>query len=182
MKNKFLVILAGILLVIILIIGTYAWYLFFLRGSANYSINYNSKYLQSGSLLFKDYGNSVYDANAESIKDDVVSNVPAYAFDVINTGKNNEKYNLYIEDLPVNSIHDGCTEATLLERNQLKYQLKLNGEIIKDDYLSNIADNILDTRNLAGDKTNSYELRIYIHDKASDWTGKHYHYKVLLNQ
>ena len=181
-KNRLLIICGGIILLIFLVLGTYAWYLFFLRGSANYSINYNSKYLQSGSLLFKDYGNSVYDANAESIEGQAVESVPAYVFDVINTGKNSEKYNIYIEDLPVNAIQDGCTESTLLLRSQLKYQLKINSEVVKEDYLSNIQDNILDTRTLDGNKANSYELRIYIHEKASNWTGKHYHYKVLLNK
>ena len=47
--------------------------------------------------------------------------------------------------------------------------------------MSNIDDNILDTRNISGLKTNNYELRIYIHDEALNWMGKHYHYKVVLN-
>ena len=44
-----------------------------------------------------------------------------------------------------------------------------------------INDNILDTRSISKDATNNYELRIYIHEDATDWTGKHYHYKVVLN-
>ena len=43
-------------------------------------------------------------------------------------------------------------------------------------------DNILDTRNVNGKDTNAYELRIYIHDEAEDWYGKHYHYRVVLKK
>ena len=47
--------------------------------------------------------------------------------------------------------------------------------------MSNINDNILDTRKIEGSKTNNYELRMYIHEEALNWMGKHYHYKVVLN-
>ena len=43
-------------------------------------------------------------------------------------------------------------------------------------------DNILDTRSVNGKDANAYELRIYIHDEAEDWYGKHYHYRVVLKK
>ena len=182
MKNKFLIVCAALLLLIFLVFGTYAWYLYFLHASAGFAINNNSKYLETSGILFQDNGHNVYDADAESIEDSKVTDVPAYTFQVTNTNKSSGKYNLYIEDLPVNAINDGCTEETLLTRNELKYQLSLNGTVIKEGYMTSINDNILDTREIAANTTNNYSLKIYIHDEALDWFGKHYHYKVSLNK
>ena len=95
--------------------------------------------------------------------------------------KNTSNYILYIEDLPANVLNDGCSEDTLLTRNQLKYQLILNDKVIKEDYMTSIKDNILDTREINGKTTNNYSLKIYIHDEATDWVGKHYHYKVSIS-
>ena len=181
MKNKVLIVCAGLLLLIFLVFGTYCWYLYFLRISGGLSSSNNSKNLQLGSIVFKDYGNSVYDSDAEIIEDNNIEKVPSYKFDVINEG-DKSIYKLYIEDLPANMIDDGCTEDTILKRDQLKYQLKFNNEIIKEDYLANIKDNILDEREIEKNITNSYELKIYIHDEATNWTAKHYHYKVVLGK
>ena len=182
MKNKFLIICAGILLLIFLMFGTYAWYLFFLRASGEFSVNNNSKYLQTSGIIFQDDGNNVYDTKAESLDDDNLESVPSYDFKVTNTNNKKGKYNLYIEDLPVNLIDDGCTENTLLNRSQLKYQLKMNDEVIKEGYMESINDNILDSREIDANATNNYSLKIYIHDTALDWFGKHYHYKVTINK
>ena len=182
MKNKTLIICASILLFLFLVFGTYAWYLYFLRSSGGFVVNNNSKYLESSGIIFKDDGNSVYDTNAESLEDNNIDNVPSYNFQVINTNNRSGKYNLYIEDLPVNLILDGCTEDTLLQREDLKYQLTLNGSVIKTGYLSTINDNILDSREIEGKKTNSYSLKVYIHEDAVDWFGKHYHYKISINK
>lgn len=182
MKNKVLLICASIILLIFLIFGTYAWYLYFLRASSGFVINNNSKYLESSGIIFEDDGHNVYDADAESLADDKTDNVPLYTFRVTNTNKVAGKYNLYIEDLPVNVLNDGCTEETLLNRNDLKYQLSMNGKIINEGFMNTINDNILDTREIAGNTTNKYTLKIYIHDEALDWFGKHYHYKVSIDR
>ena len=181
MKNKVLLICAGLLLFVFLVFGTYAWYLFFLKSSSNLVDTTNNS-LVSGNIILKDNGNGVYDSDAEKVEDSLINGVIPYRFQVINNGIKDGKYTLYIEDLPVNSINDGCTEETLLTRSQLKYQLKLNGNVIKEDYLSNINDNILYNQELKSKKNNNYELRIYIHNEAEDWNGKHYHYKVVLNK
>lgn len=181
MKNKVVLVCGALLLIIFLAFGTYAWYLYFLRLGGGFQIQNNSN-LRYGDIVLKDDGNSVYDADADSIEDDLVHHVIPYKFRVINEDNDEGNYYLYIEDLPINAINDGCTYDTLLVRDQLRYQLKLNGEVIKEDFLSNIKDNILDKRNINGNSTNHYELRIYIHDTALDWMGKHYHYKVVLNK
>jgi len=182
MKNKILIICAGLLLLIFLVFGTYAWYLYFLRASSGFAVNNNSKYLETSGIIFQDNGHNVYDADAESIEDSKVTDVPAYTFTVTNTNDSKGKYQLYIEDLPANVLNDGCTEETLLNRNQLKYQLSLNGTVISEDFMDKINDNILDSREIEGNKTNKYSLKIYIHDEALEWFGKHYHYKVSLNR
>ena len=130
----------------------------------------------------KDNGNSVYDAKAESIEDNNVSHVPAYNFQIINTTNQKKIYKVFIEDLPVNMVDDGCTEDTLLDRSQLKYQLSLNGNVIKEDKLNTINDNILDSEEIEPNTSNDYSLKIYIHDEATNWFGKHYHYKISINQ
>ena len=183
MKNKVLIICAGLILLIFLTFGTYAWYLYFLRaGGIDTASDNSSIYLQSGDLLFKDEGVGVYDADAKNTSDTDISNVPSYNFQVINNKKETTNYILYIEDLPINSIDDGCTEETLLSREQLKYQLSLNGKIIKEGYMGTINDNILDEREIDKNVTNNYSLKIYIYDDAQNWFGKHYHYKVVLKK
>lgn len=181
MKNKTLLLFGGIVLVILLIFGTYAWYLYFLRYSSNNSTSKNTNSsVKVGDIEFRDDGNPVYDADAKKLEDVEVSKVPAYNFRVINNGNSEKDYTLLIEDIPANLVDDGCSEDNLLSRSDLKYQLTLNGKVIKEDFLSNIKDNILDSQKLETKKTNNYSLKIYIHENASDWIGKHYHYKVVL--
>ena len=183
MKNRILLITGGLVLFIFLVFGTYTWYLYFLEAGNNYAIdpdNTINSNLQDGKITLQDYGTGVYDSNANSIEDSEVNDVVPYRFKVVNDGKE-DNYSVYIEDLPANAVGDGCTEETLLTREQLKYELRLNGTVIKSDFLSNVKDNVLDTRKITTNQTNNYELRIYIHDDAEDWTDKHYHYKVVLN-
>lgn len=182
MNNKLLVICGGLLLLIFLVFGTYVWYLYFLRISSEFVVNNNSKYLETSGIIFQDDGHNVYNTDAESVADNKINDVPAYTFQVTNTNKSRGKYNIYIEDMPINAINDGCTEETLLTRNDLKYQLSLNGKTIKEGFMTSINDNILDTREINANSTNYYSLKIYIHDEALNWFGKHYHYKVSLNR
>ena len=68
MKNKVLLVCAGLLLLLFLAFGSYVWYLYFLRGSGNFEINNNSN-LKYGDIVLKDDGNSVYETDADSIED-----------------------------------------------------------------------------------------------------------------
>lgn len=183
MKNKFLLMIGGMILLIFLIFGTYTWYNYFLEVGNNFITNPDNNLnnnLKKGNITLQDNGNAIYNSNANSIEDLEVDTVTPYLFEIRNSG-NTASYSVYIEDLPLNAVNDGCTANTLLTRNQLKYELKLNGVIIKNDLLANIKDNILDTRTINSNQVNKYELRIYIHSEALDWTNKHYHYKIVLN-
>lgn len=182
MKNKVLIICAGLVFLIFLMFGTYAWYLFFLKAGGVLTVNNNKKYLETSGIIFQDNGNNVYDAKAESLEDNNIDSVPSYEFQVTNTNNHEGTYNLYIEDLLANQVDDGCTENTLLTRKDLKYKLSLNGKDIKKGYMETINDNILDSRTIEGNTTNNYSLKIYIHDETTNWFGKHYHYRVSLNR
>lgn len=182
MKNKLLIVCAGFLLLLFLVFGTYAWYLYFLRASGNYNITNTNGRISNAGIVFQDDGNNVYDSNAESLEDTEISKVPSYEFKVTNFNNRTSTYNLYIEDLPISLVNDGCTEKTLLNRSQLKYQLSLNGKVIKEDNMENIKDNLLDTRSIDSNVTNNYSLKVYIHEDAEEWIGKHYHYKVTLSK
>lgn len=185
MKNKILYLFLGIILIILLVFGTYAWYSYFLKFNKNNVNNDNSKNVNTtvkvGDIEFKEE-NAVYDDDAKSIDDIEVSKVPEYKFKIINNGNGERGYTVLIEDIPVNLVDDGCSDDNILSRNDLKYQLYLNGKKIKEDYLSSIKDNILDTRTLKTKETNDYILKVYIHENAKDWVGKHYHYKVVLKK
>ena len=182
MKNKTLIICGFLVLILFIIFSSIAWYIYFLRAGKGFNISYNSKYLETSGIIFQDNGNNVYDTKAESLEDNNINSVPSYNFKVTNTNNKMGIYNLYIEDLPVNMIDDGCTEETLLSREQLKYQLTMNGVTIKEGYMSTINDNILDTRQISANTTNNYSLKVYIHDEANEWFGKHYHYKVTMSK
>ncbi len=178
MKNKGLLVLAGLILVVFIAIGTYNWYTFFSRASENYGNS--SPNGESETVVLKDTEN-VYDVDAVKIGEEDISKVTPYVFEIENAHNKKHNYTLLIEDIPLNLVDDGCTEETLLKRQQLEYQLKLNDKVIKQDYLSNITNNILDERTIDSNTINKYELRVFIHQEAEEWTGKHYHYKVTLN-
>lgn len=181
MKNKILLVLSGILLIAFIAVGTYAWYVYFLETGRGYSIT-TAPGTRIGDVVLIDNGKNVYDTEATNTNDSDVDKITPYKFKVSNLGNTNRVYTLYIEDLPLNSINDGCSSKTLLKRSQLKYQLKVNDKVVKEDYLSNIKDNILDKRSVNGKDSNAYELRIYIHDETEEWNNKHYHYQVVLKK
>ena len=182
MKNKVLIVCGFCVLLLFMIFNTYTWYSYFFNASNQFKLSNNSKYLETSGIIFQDNGNNVYDTEAESLEDNNIETVPSYNFVVTNTNNRTGLYKLYIEDLPVNVIKDGCTEETLLTRDQLKYQLIMNGVVIKEDFMNTINDNILDSREISANATTKYALKIYIHDEATNWFGKHYHYKVTINR
>lgn len=181
MKNKILLFCGFFLLLIFIAFGTYAWYLYFINISGSLEINNTSNNYKDGNIVLINNSEYIYETEAESVGDKRLESVPSYNFQVKNTGSKKGNYTVYIEDVLASAVDDGCTEDSLLTRNMLKYQLKLNGNIIRDGFLSNIKDNILDERMLEGNATNSYDLKVYIHDENENWQGKHYHYRIVIN-
>lgn len=175
MKKKIFIGLGGLLLLIFLVVATYAWYLFFLKVGLDYNSTYDVSHLKPGDIYFRDDGKGVVNLDAKSLDDASIDEVPAYYFKVINTKTASTDYTLYIEDIPESD------ESKLLPRGELKYQLLLNGKVIKEDYMDKIVDNILDTRTIDSNTVNEYSLKVYIRADAIDWVGKHYYYKITMN-
>lgn len=178
MKNKILLFSGFLVLLLFLSLSSYYWYTFFIN--INSSFNNNSSNTNNEQVIFEDNSKKIVQDNASITNDSDVSSITPYKFEVKNTASNENKYIVYIEDVLPGSVNDGCTEETFLSRDMLKYQLIMNDEIIKEEVLSNVQDNILDSRSIASNTTNNYELRIYIHSESEDFHNKHYHYKIVL--
>ena len=58
--------------------------------------------------------------------------------------------------------------------------MSLNGRVIKIGNLSDITNNILDTRNISVGEINNYQLRIYVSEDAGNtsWQNKYYHFDI----
>lgn len=177
MKGKGVFLVGFISVIVFIIISAYFWYLYFLDLHNDGKLNNNSN--QLGKLVMVDIS-GVNATNEESKEDG--SDTPSYVFRIDNRKTGSTNYNLYIEDTPYNLVSDGCSSETTLKRSDLSYQLKLNGYIVKRGLMTDIEDNILDTRHINIDVSNQYELTIWINENAIDWEGKHYHYKVTLKE
>lgn len=113
--------------------------------------------------------------NLTPITDEEASKLEPYIFKVTNNGKSNSYYKIIFQD-----NNDNYKKDQLLDRKQLRYQLKLNGKILITDSLENIKNNILDLRSISGGKSNIYEFRIWL-DKStmeSDWMDKYFDYNI----
>jgi len=178
MKGKNSLIIGFIGIILFIFIAAYLWYLYFLKFYDESGFN-NSDTNQQGRLVLIDI-TSVNATNEESKESG--SGTPSYFFRVDNNKKNKEKYILYIEDTPYNLVNDGCGVDTTLKRSDLSYQLKLDGLLVDEGSMLEIKDNILDVREIDSNSSLNYELTVWINENAVDWEGKHYHYKVTLNE
>lgn len=135
--------------------------------------------LSSIEVSLKDDGKGIDLDELIPIEDEDVENIDAYSFQVRNTGKEDAKYQVLIEEVEL-SNRKGYSKTELLSRKQLRYELKLNGKIIASDDMSEIKNNIIDERSVAIGKTNRYELKVWIPVSArkTDWADKYYRYKV----
>ncbi len=172
MKKNIIFLIIGCVILVCFILGTsLVWY------------NLFSDEIESGGsarIQLTSQKEGLMVTSAAPVEDEEGANQVPYSFQVTNMGNVRGNYKLIIEDTPFNKIDDGCTVDTLLNRNQLRYQLLLNGEEIKVDSLAKIKNNILDTRDIEPNVKNNYELRIWVNDEASNWENKHFHYSINL--
>lgn len=150
---------------------TFLWYRVFQRDKVA---------ITNLTIALKDKGKGVDVESLVPMNDRDAKDVPAYSFDIMNNGDTNGRYEVLIED-GIKRDRDGYQVYDLLSRDQLRYELILNGKVIAKDSLSKVKNNILDTRVIGANKTNSYSLRIWIPFDAEDWQNKTYHYKVVVN-
>lgn len=166
MKNRNLYILITIVIIIILLTFVFIFSKIikkddFLVNSFEISLDSNIK-----KESFKDLG---------PIDDESIDSVIPYQFSIRSINKGNQTYMLLIED-----IIDNDNENNNLTRNYLRYELRLNNEIVKRGNLSEISNNILDRRAISKNEVNKYSLKIWISSNAKDidWMNKYYSYNI----
>lgn len=174
MKKVVMLFLAGIALFAFIFATSMLWYRFFYNNDTSTSSNVSNVTIQL------DDENNVIDENGLiPLDDDTARTLTPYEFRVNNNSENDYTYNVLLED---SIISDDVTYRSkeLLSRSQLRYQLTLNGEVIKTGNLSDIKNNILDTRVISASKTNNYQLRIYLAESSqnTNWQNKYYHFDV----
>lgn len=171
MGKKVALFLGGVILFAFIFVASIAWSKIFYGASTPEEIT-------TLSIKMSPTGNQV-DANQNLPSEEVTSEVVPYSFKVTNTSNKDGHYQILLEEDPI-SNKVGYRQEDLLTRNQLNYQLLLNGVVIKKGRLSSIKNNILDDRIIEGKQENQYILKIWVHDKvkAGEWENKYYHYKV----
>lgn len=111
------------------------------------------------------------------ISDDSIDEVVPYNFSISNTDGKDSNYDLLIED-----IIDKSKGVNILSRQYLNYELKLNNVIVKKGNMSDIKNNILDSRTMEKNATNNYSLKIWLNEKSkkTDWMSKYYSYNIVV--
>ncbi len=164
------VVILGVLLFAFCAIISFLWYRVFREDKIA---------ITNLTIALKDGGKGV-DIDSLFPKSDVeAQSVPAYSFDITNTGDISGQYEILLED-SVKKDEDGYQAKKFLTRDNLKYELSLNGKVIAKNLLSTIKHNRLDTRIIGANKKNSYRLRIWVPMNAKNWQDKTYHYRVVV--
>ena len=139
----------------------------------------DGKRLDSIEVSLNDKGKGISLDSAIPIEDDKVEELKGYDFQVKNKGNVDSKYQVLIEEVEL-SNKKGYSKSELLSRNQLNYELRLNGKVIAGGNMADIKDNIIDERMVPVSKTNKYKLKVWIPQSAgkTNWSNKYYRYKV----
>lgn len=173
MKKNILLVMAGIALFVFIFVSSVLWYRFFYYdpkspvdniGSINVKLSDNNTIDESGLI---------------PLDDETAKMLNPYIFSVENTKDKDVMYNVILEDAII-SDDLSYSSKELLSRKQLRYQLSLNGKVIKTGDLSEIKNNVLDTRNIMASQINNYELRIYVAESVQNtiWQNKYYHFDI----
>lgn len=172
-KNRFgfKLIIGGIILCLFCVLTSVFWYKVFQKDKVA---------VATLTISLKDSGKGINVKELTPLNDRDAKGVPAYSFDISNSGDSDGRYEVLLED-SLKRDSDGYQSSQLLTRDQLKYELILNGKVIASDLLSTIEKNTLDIRTIAAGKKNTYQLRIWIPLETQDWQNKTYHYKVVVN-
>ena len=170
MGKKILLIIGVIILVIGVIILSYISFQYFGNKDAIVS---------TLEIVVDDQGNKVNLDKQVPTKDEETDDITPYNFSVKNSGSTDIKYELLIEDF----VDDKNSTKKILSRKNLRYELSLNGKVVKKDNLSNVENNIIDVRTVPAKSRNRYELKVWITGKldSSDWMDKYYNYNIAVN-
>ena len=155
-KDKIKIILGIIILVIFNWFLSIFFYKFFSKNSVIVS-NLEIAYSDTGDGL-------ITNGNVKTF-----SAATPYVFQVKNNGQVDGKYKVVINDDVKSNI----------DRKNLRYQLTLNNNVIKTGEMSEIENNILDTRMIEANQTNYYTLKVIIKDNVNTNGDYKYSLKVI---
>ncbi len=172
MRNKSVFKIAFISIIIFIIVATYFWFLYFK--------NHESKITMAKERLSITNNGNINYINA--IVNDKEENIPTYYFRVNNAANEEINYEILLEDVLPQDVGDGCSSSTILTRDQLEYELKLNNKVVSTGLLISLKDNVLNVSKIGAKSQDSYSLRIWLGEKALDSEDKHYHYVVNLKE
>ena len=149
MKKKFLLFIGGIVLFLFIFVTALAWSKIFYGSSSggnttgilNIQLSRKTDYL---------------DTTQAHPSSTAPSDTKPYTFVITNQSRNDSHYQVLLEEEPL-SNQKGHRQEDLLKRNQLKYELSLNGKVIHEGILSDIKNNILDERIIQGKQENQYQ-------------------------
>lgn len=176
MNKKRIFIYVGIALIIIVFtfLSTILWYQFFDKRT--------EKQIIVNQLYISNNGPQVIDQIEIDDSSAVVEKAPQiYSFTVENTSNQELSYKLLINEVSPSLLSDGCEEKDLLTRDQLVYQLTMNGEVIVKDSMKNIKENTIDVKTIKASDVNHYELAFWVEKGQTDYLNKHYHFQINLS-
>ena len=175
MKNKKVLDIAVLCLIIFIGIASYLWYLYFNEYEGRL-INENPKMEFIRGVELINTGSINY---VNATVDDVDSIIPTYYFSVKNKSNKDYNYIIVIED---SEGTDGCSSSSRLSRSELIYELKLDNKVIKVDGLDTLSNNILDSNIVKANSTNDYSLKIRLKSDTTNYEDKHFHYVINLKE
>lgn len=175
MKNQINVIVMIIFIVCFCTLSFYFWFNYFTNLGINGDLTgVNNK---NSTLVFTDE-DKIYASFKEGIEEPI--DVEGYKFKIENKGNKEVRYELmFIEILP-SQVNDGCNNKTTLRADELNYQLSLEGKVISQGRVDQIAGKTLDLRTIDGFKNYNYVLKVWLNSSSENNEGKHYHYNVDL--
>lgn len=157
------------IIIIFTLFISFIFYNSFLKSKSETLINLEVSYDKNG--------NYIKDSNLLPFTDEEAEQLKSYKFKIKNNSDIDVTYELLLQDIILN---DESKKA--LTRNQLRYQLILNNNIIAKDNMKSIKQNIIDKRVVKKQGTNNYEIKIWIAQQAykTDWMNKYYKYKIIV--
>ena len=172
MKNKNVLIVGFLSIIVFIGFASYYWYLYFKKYEGEVlDKNVRIELVNNGNV---DYINAIPNDDEEKI--------PTYYFRIKNGVDVIVNYNVYIKDVSAKDVNDGCTDEMLFKRDELRYELKFDNRVIKTGLLSELNNNLLDTNKVDRMGFNDYSLRIWLDDETQASLAKHYHYIVYIEE
>lgn len=174
MKKNLMLILGGIVLFIFIALTSFMWYRVFLTKGASPVAVLQIKLEQQEKTIVTEKSIPTPSSDLNTIE--------PYQFQVVNNTKKAGIYKVLLEEPTLSETDKKYAKENLLTRNQLEFQLLLNGKIVRQGKLSELSNNELEKRSIDQNQVNQYQLRIFLSEEAYNtaWQNKYYHYKVLI--